>query len=137
VRYIEDSIKSEMAALVVAARNLAAFHGSPVITAENLLFLLRKQPAQVQRLKAYLAWREVRRKAFKGEADADGETLIIDELDEESGPPAVVNERLRSSKRIRIETPWDLVSSLVYESEMQTCSSACFPSEKADQRSSS
>lgn len=91
-----------MAELVVQARGLAQKRGLRIPTTEDLIFLIRHDRAKVNRLRTYLGWKDVRKKARE-----DG----VDEKDIESFEPDPngPSSRLKSQK-LKLKIPWELSS---------------------------
>lgn len=85
---------------VVQARGLAQRRGLRVPTTEDLIFLIRHDRGKVNRLRNYLGWKDVRKKAKD-----DG----VDEKDIESFEPESngASNRLKSQK-LKLKIPWDL-----------------------------
>ncbi|EFP75901.2 uncharacterized protein PGTG_01232 [Puccinia graminis f. sp. tritici CRL 75-36-700-3] len=102
VRYIEDVVRCQVAELVVQARGLAQKRGLRIPTTEDLIFLIRHDRAKVNRLRTYLGWKDVRKKARE-----DG----VDEKDIESFEPDPngASSRLKSQK-LKLKIPWELSS---------------------------
>ncbi|MBW0487510.1 hypothetical protein O181_027225 [Austropuccinia psidii MF-1] len=100
VRYVEDVVRCQVAELVVQARGLAQKRGLRVPATEDLIFLIRHDRGKVNRLRTYLGWKDVRKKARE-----DG----VDEKDIESfeTDPNGTNARLKSQK-LKLKIPWDL-----------------------------
>jgi len=91
-----------VAELVVQARGLAQKRGLRIPTTEDLIFLIRHDRAKVNRLRTYLGWKDVRKKARE-----DG----VDEKDIESFEPDPngASSRLKSQK-LKLKIPWELSS---------------------------
>ncbi|PLW22426.1 hypothetical protein PCANC_05242 [Puccinia coronata f. sp. avenae] len=102
VRYIEDVVRCQVAELVVQARGIAQKRGLRIPTTEDLIFLIRHDRAKVNRLRTYLGWKDVRKKARE-----DG----VDEKDIESFEPDPngPSSRLKSQK-LKLKIPWELSS---------------------------
>lgn len=85
---------------MVQARGLAQRRGLRVPTTEDLIFLIRHDRGKVNRLRNYLGWKDVRKKAKD-----DG----VDEKDIESFEPESngASNRLKSQK-LKLKIPWDL-----------------------------
>ncbi|POW01397.1 hypothetical protein PSTT_12468, partial [Puccinia striiformis] len=102
VRYIEDVVRCQVAELVVQARGLAQKRGLRIPATEDLIFLIRHDRAKVNRLRTYLGWKDVRKKARE-----DG----VDEKDIESFEPDPngPSNKLKSQK-LKLKIPWELSS---------------------------
>ncbi|OAV88425.1 hypothetical protein PTTG_04071 [Puccinia triticina 1-1 BBBD Race 1] len=102
VRYIEDVVRCQVAELVVQARGLAQKRGLRIPTTEDLIFLIRHDRAKVNRLRTYLGWKDVRKKARE-----DG----VDEKDIESFEPDPNGTSTRmKSQKLKLKIPWELSS---------------------------
>ncbi|KAM0792473.1 hypothetical protein ACM66B_005147 [Microbotryomycetes sp. NB124-2] len=95
-QYMEDIIKAQLCEIVVNARLQAARRGARTLAVEDLIFLIRHSKANVDRLRSYLSWKDVRKKVKDSEAD--------DELDVEE--PAT--DRALKASKMQVQVPWDL-----------------------------
>ncbi|KAK4053079.1 Transcription initiation protein spt3 [Microbotryomycetes sp. JL201] len=111
-QYMEDIIRAQLCEIlttmrtplafvlcidqIVNARLQAARRGARTLAVEDLIFLIRHSKANVERLRSYLSWKDVRKKVKDSEAD--------DELDVEE--PAA--DRALKASKMQVQVPWDL-----------------------------
>lgn len=100
VRYIEDVVRCQVAELVIQARGLAQRRGLRVPTTEDLIFLIRHDRAKVNRLRNYLGWKDVRKKAKEDGTDEKD----IESFEAESNGQT---NRMKSQK-LKLKIPWEL-----------------------------
>ncbi|CAH7686913.1 transcription initiation factor IID, 18kD subunit-domain-containing protein [Phakopsora pachyrhizi] len=100
VKYIEEVVRCQVAELVIQARVLAQRRGLRALTTDDLIFLIRHDRAKVNRLRTYLGWKDVRKKAREDGVDEKD----IEALDPD---PNGVSARLKSQK-LKLKLPWDL-----------------------------
>jgi transcription initiation protein SPT3 len=105
----------------VQARALAARRGSRYLSTEDLIFLIRHDRAKVTRLRTYLSWKDVRKKAKDTEGGNDGADIEdIGNAEETAAAAAAAASSSSSSKavpvaghgggRMRIKIPWEITN---------------------------
>ncbi|CAK9784096.1 TFIID-18kDa-domain-containing protein [Cutaneotrichosporon oleaginosum] len=77
VKLVEDIVRGQIIEIVTRARLLTHIRSSRFLSAEDLIFLIRDDRGKVNRLRTYLSWKDVRKKA-KEEEDGD---VDVDEAD--------------------------------------------------------
>ena len=68
---------------------------------DDLIFLIRHDRAKVNRLRTYLSWKDVRKKAREDGKD-DGQDVEVEDLAQ--GPEGAMKTR----KKARVRLPWDV-----------------------------
>ncbi|KZV90586.1 TFIID-18kDa-domain-containing protein [Exidia glandulosa HHB12029] len=96
VNLVEDIIRSQIIELIIQARQIATRRGARFLGAEDLIFLVRHDKGKVNRLRTYLAWKEVRKQA-KDDGGAE-----VPEL--EDGDDKVTAK----PQKITIKLPWEI-----------------------------
>jgi len=61
LQLVEDILHTQAVEWMVQASEPASLRGSKTIGPEDLIFLVRHEPAKVSRLKEFLSWKEVRK----------------------------------------------------------------------------
>lgn len=82
------------------ARTLAQRRGSRMPSTEDLIFLIRHDRGKVNRLKLYLGWKDVRKKA----KEDGGDEKDIDAFEEQG------TDTKLPSQKLRLRIPWDVAS---------------------------
>jgi hypothetical protein len=88
-------------AQIVQATAQAARRSSKSISVDDLIFLIRHDRAKVNRLRTYLSWKDVRKKAREDGKD-DGQDVEVEDLAQ--GPEGAMKTR----KKARVRLPWDV-----------------------------
>lgn len=78
---VEELIRGQVMEMLIQANELALRRGSRSITVEDLFFLIRHDRAKVNRLKTYLSWKEVRKKAKEQDANPADTKDLFEEVD--------------------------------------------------------
>ncbi|KAH3688339.1 hypothetical protein WICPIJ_000677 [Wickerhamomyces pijperi] len=115
---IEDIVRGQVVEILLQSTKTANARGSRSIAAEDVIFLIRKDKAKVNRLRTYLSWKDVRKNAKDQEGGANGvegaelieETAAVTNQSK-NGPNAgtAVNPDLSSKmKKSKIRLPWEL-----------------------------
>jgi transcription initiation protein SPT3 len=73
VRLVEDIVRGQIIEIVTRARHLTHLRSSRFLSAEDLIFLIRDDRGKVNRLRTYLSWKEVRKRAKEDEEGGDVE----------------------------------------------------------------
>lgn len=79
VRLVEDIVRGQIIEIVTRARLLTHLRSSRYLSAEDLIFLIRDDRGKVNRLRTYLSWKDVRKKAKE---DDEGGDVDVDEAGE-------------------------------------------------------
>ncbi|TPX45970.1 hypothetical protein SeLEV6574_g03526 [Synchytrium endobioticum] len=107
VQLIEDIVQHQICELVLHAGNLAQKRGAPFMTAEDLIFLIRRDVSKIHRLKAYLTWTHVRTNT--ADWDVAGELPGFEDLIEENAQDAASVCAVKSTGA-RVRFSWDPLS---------------------------
>ncbi|KAJ3126258.1 Transcription initiation protein spt3 [Nowakowskiella sp. JEL0407] len=99
---VEDIVRSQLIEIIIQAVALTHKRNSKTVSAEDLIFLIRHDKQKVYRLRAYLTWKEVRKR--KDEVGPTGPKGDAEELVKEAEAP-------RAKKR-KIKFSWDILTSL-------------------------
>ncbi|KAL1408906.1 Transcription initiation protein spt3 [Vanrija albida] len=78
VRLVEDIVRGQIIEIVTRARLLTHLRSSRFLSAEDLIFLIRDDRGKVNRLRTYLSWKDVRKRA---KDDEEGGDVDVDDAD--------------------------------------------------------
>ncbi|KAG4105239.1 TFIID-18kDa-domain-containing protein [Neocallimastix lanati (nom. inval.)] len=111
IQLIEDIVRTQIINILIGAVEQLNKRGSRYLTVEDLIFLVRRDPQKVNRLRTYLSWKDIR----KNVKDKDGRTNDIAEdiIAEEASQPNAPEKSIRI-KRNKIDFSWDTLS--IYKS---------------------
>ncbi|ORX82195.1 TFIID-18kDa-domain-containing protein [Anaeromyces robustus] len=111
IQLIEDIVRTQIINILIGAVAQLNKRGSRYLTVEDLIFLVRRDPQKVNRLRTYLSWKDIRRNV----KDKDGRTNDIAEdiIAEEVSQPNAPEKAIRTKKN-KIDFSWDTLS--VYKS---------------------
>lgn len=74
VKLVEDVVRGQVIEMVTRARLLTHLRSSRFLSSEDIVFLIRDDRGKVNRLRTYLSWKDVRKKAKEDqEGDLDVE----------------------------------------------------------------
>ncbi|ODV90291.1 hypothetical protein CANCADRAFT_2023 [Tortispora caseinolytica NRRL Y-17796] len=79
---IEDIVRSQVIEILSQAWQLASRRGARSISTEDLMFQIRHDKAKVSRLRTFLDWKDVRKRA-KSQQDGGDADMVEEEEDEE------------------------------------------------------
>ncbi|KEI37571.1 uncharacterized protein L969DRAFT_89521 [Mixia osmundae IAM 14324] len=102
VKMIEDVVRAQIVELIIQARALATKRGSRTISSEDLIFLTRHDRSKVNRLRTYLSWKEVRKRAKDTDAVDAGEVDVMDEQ--------ITTDKSAKAHKMRIKLPWEITT---------------------------
>ncbi|GMK54187.1 hypothetical protein CspeluHIS016_0107730 [Cutaneotrichosporon spelunceum] len=88
VKLVEDIVRGQIIEIVTRARLLTHIRSSRFLSAEDLIFLIRDDRGKVNRLRTYLSWKDVRKKA-KEEEDGDVDVEETDKANQKGRRPIV------------------------------------------------
>jgi len=111
IQLIEDIVRTQIINILIGAVAHLNKRGSRYLTVEDLIFLVRRDPQKVNRLRTYLSWKDIRRNV----KDKDGRTndYAEDIIAEEASQPNASEKSIRIKKN-KIDFSWDTLS--VYKS---------------------
>lgn len=122
---VEDIVRSQVIELVrytfipdfpnpqiIQAAQSAQMRGSRFLNAEDLIFLIRHDRGKVNRLRTYLSWKDVRKKAKDSGGPADGADAAVDIIDataggagtDKSGAPGVAK-----MQKTKVKLCWEIL----------------------------
>ncbi|EPY52121.1 SAGA complex subunit Spt3 [Schizosaccharomyces cryophilus OY26] len=81
IQLVEELIRGQVMEMLIQANELSIRRGSRSINVEDLFFLIRHDRAKVNRLKTYLSWKEVRKKAKEQDANAADTKELFEEVE--------------------------------------------------------
>lgn len=84
------------------ARLLTHLRSSRSLSAEDLIFLIREDRGKVNRLRTYLSWKDVRKKAKEDDAGPGGADVDVD-LDE-------ADKSGMKGRKTMVKLPWELMT---------------------------
>ncbi|WVQ85170.1 hypothetical protein IAT38_007335 [Cryptococcus sp. DSM 104549] len=99
VKLVEDIVRGQIIEIVTRARLLTHLRSNRFLSPEDLIFLIRDDRGKVNRLRTYLSWKDVRKKA-KDESEKGGEDIDLD-VDEDKA--------LKGRKQM-VKLPWELLT---------------------------
>lgn len=89
---------------VTRARLLTHLRSSRYLSAEDLIFLIREDRSKVNRLRTYLSWKDVRKKAKEDDAGPGGGAAEVeDELDD-------TDKSTLKTRKTMVKLPWELMT---------------------------
>lgn len=88
------------------ARLLTHLRSSRALSAEDLIFLIREDRGKVNRLRTYLSWKDVRKKAKEDDAGPGGADVDV-ELD---GAGDGGDRSTMKGRKTMIKLPWELMT---------------------------
>ncbi|ORY22127.1 transcription initiation factor IID, 18kD subunit-domain-containing protein, partial [Naematelia encephala] len=94
IKLVEDIVRGQVIEMVTRARLLTHLRASRYLSAEDLIFLIREDRGKVNRLRTYLSWKDVRKRA----------------KEEEEGDVELVDEKALKSRRTMVKLPWELLT---------------------------
>jgi len=111
IQLIEDIVRTQIINILIGAVSHLNKRGSRYLTVEDLIFLVRRDPQKVNRLRTYLSWKDIRRnvKDKDGRTNDIAEDIIAEEVSQPNAP-----EKAMRTKRNKIDFSWDTLS--VYKS---------------------
>jgi transcription initiation protein SPT3 len=87
---------------VTRARLLTHLRSSRFLSAEDLIFLIREDRSKVNRLRTYLSWKDVRKKAKEDDA-GPGAAEVDEELED-------TDKSTLKSRKTMVKLPWELMT---------------------------
>ncbi|KAL0243695.1 hypothetical protein I308_105665 [Cryptococcus tetragattii IND107] len=99
VKLVEDIVRGQIIEIVTRARLLTHLRSSRFLSAEDLIFLIRDDRGKVNRLRTYLSWKDVRKRA-KEEAERAGEDIDLD----------VDEDKAMKGRKQMVKLPWELLT---------------------------
>ncbi|GFZ44794.1 Protein SPT3 [Saitozyma sp. JCM 24511] len=101
VRLVEDVVRGQIIEIVTRARLLTHLRSSRYLSAEDLIFLIRDDRGKVNRLRTYLSWKDVRKRAKDDEGGAGGEGDVdIDDAEKAAA----------KGRKSMVKLPWELLT---------------------------
>ncbi|WWC57775.1 uncharacterized protein I303_100310 [Kwoniella dejecticola CBS 10117] len=101
VRLVEDIVRGQIIEIVTRARLLTHLRSSRFLSAEDLIFLIRDDRGKVNRLRTYLSWKDVRKRA-KDEEERGGDVdLEVDGGDDKAAA---------KGRKSMMKLPWELLT---------------------------
>ncbi|TPX36603.1 hypothetical protein SmJEL517_g01176 [Synchytrium microbalum] len=109
VQLIEDIVQHQISELIQqTTQHVLTKRNSRIITAEDIVFLIRRNPAKVRRLRSYLSWKDVRRNTSEKDG---GSAVDPEDLLESGASPVITTDKSMKVKRAKIHFSWDPLSS--------------------------
>jgi len=87
---------------VTRARLLTHLRSSRFLSAEDLIFLIREDRSKVNRLRTYLSWKDVRKKAKEDDA-GPGAAEVEEEIED-------TNQSTLKTRKTMVKLPWELMT---------------------------
>ncbi|WRT63385.1 uncharacterized protein IL334_000290 [Kwoniella shivajii] len=101
VRLVEDIVRGQIIEIITRARLLTHLRSSRFLSAEDLIFLIRDDRGKVNRLRTYLSWKDVRKRA-KDEEERGGDVdLDVDGADDKAAA---------KGRKSMMKLPWELLT---------------------------
>ncbi|KAK9667448.1 Transcription initiation protein spt3, partial [Basidiobolus ranarum] len=103
---VEDIVRSQVIEIIILAAAQAQKRGSKNMNAEDLIFLIRRDRAKVNRLRTYLSWKDIRKNVKdSGGNDAAEEMLEDPNTGDTADKP--------KAKRMNVKLSWELATSFL------------------------
>jgi transcription initiation protein SPT3 len=93
VRLVEDIVRGQIIEIVTRARLLTHIRASRYLSSEDLIFLIRNDRGKVNRLRTYLSWKDVRKKAK-----------------EDQDPLDIEDEDKMAKRKAMVKLPWEIMT---------------------------
>ncbi|KAJ3043030.1 Transcription initiation protein spt3 [Rhizophlyctis rosea] len=115
---VEEIVRTQMIEIIIQSVAQAAKRGSRYLSAEDVIFLIRHDRLKVNRMRSYLSWKDMRKRAKEndGTGTADAEELLAEETQETGG----ADKQGKASKKMKVKFSWDVLtaySSVLEEDE--------------------
>ncbi|POS87003.1 TFIID-18kDa-domain-containing protein, partial [Erysiphe pulchra] len=104
---IEEIVRQQVIEMLRQCTEQAARRGSRSISTDDLIFLIRHDPAKVSRLRTFLSWKDVR-KNVKDSDDKGGDADIGAGDEPVAGGPVV--DTVKKNKKAKVGLPWEVPS---------------------------
>ncbi|OCF34938.1 transcription initiation protein SPT3 [Kwoniella heveanensis BCC8398] len=101
VRLVEDIVRGQIIEIVTRARLLTHLRSSRFLSAEDLIFLIRDDRGKVNRLRTYLSWKDVRKRAKEDEERAGEVDLEVEGADDKA---------TAKGRKTMMKLPWELLT---------------------------
>ncbi|WWC85503.1 uncharacterized protein L201_000367 [Kwoniella dendrophila CBS 6074] len=101
VRLVEDVVRGQIIEIVTRARLLTHLRSSRFLSAEDLIFLIRDDRGKVNRLRTYLSWKDVRKRAKEDEERGGDVELEVDGPDDKTAA---------KGRKSMMKLPWELLT---------------------------
>ncbi|WWC67142.1 uncharacterized protein I206_101049 [Kwoniella pini CBS 10737] len=101
VRLVEDIVRGQIIEIVTRARLLTHLRSSRFLSAEDLIFLIRDDRGKVNRLRTYLSWKDVRKRAKEDEERGGDVELEVDGADDKAAA---------KGRKSMMKLPWELLT---------------------------
>ncbi|WWD22864.1 hypothetical protein CI109_107359 [Kwoniella shandongensis] len=105
VKLVEDIVRGQIIEIVTRARLLTHLRSSRFLSAEDLIFLIRDDRGKVNRLRTYLSWKDVRKRA-KDEEERGGGDVDLDV----DGAGADADKAAAKGRKTMVKLPWELLT---------------------------
>ncbi|CAD6893770.1 unnamed protein product [Tilletia laevis] len=102
LKLIEDIVRTQVVEMIIQSRRISQRRASRTLSPEDLIFLIRYDRAKVNRLRIYLSWREVRKKAKESD-DVGGGAAGDADLEDAGAMDAATKTR-----KLNVKLPWEL-----------------------------
>ncbi|KAK0545113.1 Transcription initiation protein spt3 [Tilletia horrida] len=102
LKLVEDIVRTQVVEMIIQSRRISQRRASRSLAPEDLIFLIRYDRAKVNRLRIYLSWKEVRKKAKESDdvgAGAGGDADIDD---------AGAMDSALKARKMNIKLPWEI-----------------------------
>ncbi|WVW81454.1 hypothetical protein I302_103448 [Kwoniella bestiolae CBS 10118] len=101
VRLVEDIVRGQIIEIVTRARLLTHLRSSRFLSAEDLIFLIRDDRGKVNRLRTYLSWKDVRKRAKEDEERGGDVELEVEGTDDKAAA---------KGRKTMMKLPWELLT---------------------------
>ncbi|WWC97279.1 hypothetical protein V866_004158 [Kwoniella sp. B9012] len=101
VRLVEDIVRGQIIEIVTRARLLTHLRSSRFLSAEDLIFLIRDDRGKVNRLRTYLSWKDVRKRAKEDEERGGDVELEVEGADDKAAA---------KGRKTMMKLPWELLT---------------------------
>ncbi|WVR03241.1 hypothetical protein IAU60_000232 [Kwoniella sp. DSM 27419] len=101
VRLVEDIVRGQIIEIVTRARLLTHLRSSRFLSAEDLIFLIRDDRGKVNRLRTYLSWKDVRKRAKEDEENRGDVDLEVEGADDKTAA---------KGRKTMMKLPWETLT---------------------------
>ncbi|WVQ76885.1 hypothetical protein IAR50_006559 [Cryptococcus sp. DSM 104548] len=109
VKLVEDIVRGQIIEIITRARLLTHLRSSRFLSPEDLIFLIRDDRAKVNRLRTYLSWKDVRKRAKEEAERAGAGAGQAEDVDLEEGGGGEDEKGLRGRRQM-VKLPWELLT---------------------------
>ncbi|KAI9634318.1 transcription cofactor [Dioszegia hungarica] len=107
VKLVEDIVRGQIVEIITRARQLTHLRASRFLSADDVIFLIRDDRGKVNRLRTYLSWKDVRKKA---KDDESGEAGAEVEIDDAVNADSFTEKMTAKIRNTMVKLPWEVLT---------------------------